>query len=74
MVPRQPVRLHRRLVDEVRIEVLVGETGLRCVQRRVGEVARLTWTSVSAGVSVTCSASQKYSASERYRVTWRGAR
>ncbi len=36
--------------------------------------SRLAWANVVASMRVTCSASQKYSASVKYRVTWQGGR
>lgn len=38
MVPRDPTRQDCGLVSEVGVEVGVVETGLRCVQRRIGQI------------------------------------
>ena len=74
IIPRQAAGRARPPCPRVRVEVLVAEAGLRGVKGGVCEVAPAAFTSTSAAVSVTCSASQKYPASERNRVIWRVAR
>lgn len=54
------------------VELDVTEPGLRSMQRRVSDIRTRRLRERLASTPVTCSASQKYSASVRYRVTGRG--
>lgn len=58
----------------VAVAVVIAEAGLRSMECGVGEIAAADLDEDLGRCPVTCSASQKYSASDRYWVTWRGAR
>ena len=67
VIPGKAAAKHRCLVDDGRVEVLIAEASGRSAlsARSIRDaVAR-----IAASTPVTCSASQRYSARSRYRVT-----